>query len=762
VARRKSEREEGLYLLLLKDASEVLGKSPTLAAALDATVELVAKRLGFDVCSIYLQDDDGDLVLRATHGLNKQALGQVRMAPGEGLTGSVFKTERNLFTSHAEAHPQFKFFPETGEEGFRSFGGIPLVQRDACIGVLTVQTEREHRFPANAAVALETLAGQVVSLIGVRGRLGRPVEASTEMPAWGRTAGDMLVGLGTSPGVGLGPALVLEFDPLMAAPPLRDFTDEETELSRFEDARSRAVAAAGARASDLERDRDAAVGAIFRAHKEILLDGEIDRRVRELITQAYTVELAVYEAFESCAQVLSSLPGARQRENAKDYLDARTHLLQALGIQAQSAANAEGVVIARFLTPAQTANLDPSRVTAIVTEHGSETSHASLVARSMGIPAVVGVPSLMAQVRPGGRLLVDGDNGFVFLAPHASLESEYVQRTAAARVASERIEAEYEARRAAGPLILDVEILANVGLPGELEAAVTRGASGIGLFRTEFYFLVQTDWPGVDQQEAYYREVFRGAPPGPIVVRLLDAGGDKVLPYMHPAPEPNPILGFRSVRLLLANSDLADAQITAILRAAAEEDADVRILVPLITVPWELDAIRSMIAGAAARDGVPERPLGMMVETPGVLFQLEALLRRVDFVSVGTNDLTQYLLAVDRDDELVRQYYSSLQPAVLRALAFLQDGLRGSGLSASVCGEMASTPLGALALLALGYRTLSVRPRAIQALRCLVHCVPQGSLAALYELLLAAESPADAERALRHTLRRHAPFLLGL
>lgn len=765
-------RDEGLYLLLLKDTADAVARSANLDEALDATVEIVASRLGYDVCSIYLVGERGDLVLSATRGLRKESVGQVRMSPDEGLTGLVAQTERALFTSRADEHPRFKYFPETGEEMFKSFGGVPLLQRGRCIGVLTVQTRREYAFHANEIVVLQTLAGQVVSLIDVTRRLApakkddakrKPTDA-TKKPR------GLLVGLGTSPGIGLGTVVTLGVDPLRAPPPLRAFEGEAKEVARFEHARDAAVKELDALAVQFERDHGAAAAKIFRAHEELLRDPALEERVRERIAkQGEPVERAVHATIEEYVNLLRARPSPQVREKVHDFYDVRGNLLRALGVagprpgsqrlRAQSSKDPI-VVLAEMLTPAETAHLDPTHVVAIVTEHGSETSHASILARSLGIPAVVAIPELIATVAAGEKLLVDGDNGVVFRDPDPTIESEYRKRSEAAKEAEHVIARELEKRRERGPSVAGVQLLANVGLPAELGSAKAMGANGIGLLRTEFFFLQQRSWPTVKEQVSFYRRAFKQAPPGPIVVRLLDAGGDKELPYMEPRPEPNPILGLRSVRFLLAQADVCRAQVEALLEAAAAESADARILVPLVTTGWELTAVREMILDVATRTGTKPLPLGMMVEAPSVLYQLDDLVPLADFVSLGTNDLTQYLLAVDRDNELVRHYYSPYHPAVVRALAALQTTLAPRGQSVSVCGEMAGDPLGALALLAIGYRSLSVRPRAIPALRTLIHCINEASFAPLRNQLTAASTADEIERILRRALRDAAPFLL--
>lgn len=760
------EDDEGSYLLLLREAAQLLARSHSQTEALGRLVTYVATRLSLDVCSIYLLEH-GELVLRATQGLRPESVGKVRMSPSEGLTGLVFETERPFFTSRADEHPRFKYFPETGEERFRSFGGIPLLRRGQCVGVLTVQTVREYSFKENEVVALETLGEQVVGLIGVTrritGKLERPADLNVRA-ARGRPARGTLVGVGTSPGVGLGRVTLLGTgDPYQAPPPLRPVEDPQLELSRFQEARTRAAAELEALAARPEGGR--AAGLIFSAQAEVLRDGAVEEVVTRLVLeQREPIERAVHTAFGGMVARLQAVQNPHVREKAWDLLDVRAQLLAALGVQAAGSAAPTGeavVLVADALTPAQTARLDPARVVAIVTEHGSVTSHASILARSLGIPAVVGVPGLVRQVGAGERLLVDGENGVVFVDPSPEVEGEYQARVQAAREAARRLKAELATRKDRGPLIPDVRLFANAGLPGELRAASEHGAEGVGLLRTELFYLQHPSWPDQATQAAWYREVVRDAPRGgPIVFRLLDTGGDKTLPYAEPREEPNPILGLRSIRLLLTRPEVARTQLRALLQVAHETQAGLQVLVPLVSATWELTAVRQLMDEEARAQGVKPLPLGMMIESPSVLYQLPELVPLVDFVSLGTNDLTQYLLAVDRENEYVRQYYSPYHPAVLRALAAVQGEVEPTGKPLSVCGEMASDPLGALALLALGYRRLSLRPRAIPLVRALVHCVPHDALPKLRKELLAASTPGEVERRLRRLLRREAPFLL--
>jgi phosphotransferase system enzyme I (PtsP) len=759
-------QDEGGYLLLLKDIADAVAETASLEGALAATVDLAAARLGYDVVSIYLVESNHELVLAATHGLRPESVGKVRMRLSEGLTGLVAETERPIFTEQADEHPRFKFFPETGEERFRSFGGVPLLRRGRCVGVLAVQRVKARRFPANEVMALQTVAQQVVSLVDAGRRLAAPASgsASAPRPAAQPRARGLLAGLGTSAGTGVGVVVVLGVDPLATLPPARPFEGVEEELARFGRARDRAKAELEALATRLEKEHGTAAAAILWAHAELVSDPGLEARVRGLVAEEEEpVERAVIRAVDEFASILGEA-SPHLAEKVLDLRDVRRALLEALGVAGEREVVPTGagqiVLVADVLTPAETAHLDPARVAAIVTAHGSETSHASILARSLGIPAVVGVADLLTTVAPGDRVLVDGDNGFVFHEPEPTIEAEYQKRREVAKSAERAVEAELAARLPKGPTIPEVELLANVGLPAEIAAARERGADGIGLLRTEFFYMQQDAWPTVAEQVAFYRRALQQGPKGPVVLRLLDAGGDKALPYAPQHVEPNPILGLRSVRYLLSLPEVAKAQVRAVAEAAAAERADVRVLVPLVTAAWELRAVRDLLEEASAGLGPQRLKLGMMVEAPSVLYQLDHLLPHCDFVSLGTNDLTQYLLAVDRENELVRAYYSPYHPAVMRALDWLGRALRSRGMKGSVCGEMAGDPLGALALLALGWRSLSVRPRAITALRLLVHTVDPATLPGLREELLASETPADAERVLRKSLRASVPALL--
>ncbi len=749
---------ESLYLNVLKDAASAIASSRNQQEALGYAVGIVARRLAFDVCSVYLYDTSRKrLWLAASHGLRAQAIGQVEMALGEGLTGEVARSRRPLFTSDAARHPGFKFFPETGEEQLETFGGVPLLRRGSLAGVLTVQTKRRHEFHANEIVMLETVARFMVSVIDV----SQVVKNDTRRIA--RPSVDTLSGLGTSPGIALARATVVGDARNLPLPAL-PFAGEAEELARFERARAAAIAEADAVNRSLETDGVApAALEIISAHKAMLADPHLAASVAQLIAaEKISAAHALDKALAPLIEKLERMPA--MREKSHDLADIRTQLLAHLGVAVAPEQPGSGepvVVMAESLSPAQTARLDATSVAAIVTEHGSAMSHMSILARSRGIPAVVGVEHLLETVRRGDRLLVDGDNGFVFVEPDERTIEKYFKRKQRRATTHTKIAAELERLELERPQDAPrtCEIQVNLGFASEVSGALAGGAMGVGLLRTEFFFLHQKSWPTPEEQLAYYEPILEAFAGREVTIRLLDIGGDQQLPYLPHMDEPNPILGYRSIRLLLDHPDVYHAQLKAIFAAARRHPTTaVRVMVPMVTTHWEMQSAREVFDELKA-EHAPELviPFGMMIEVPAVLFQLEHYFPVCDFFSVGTNDLVQYLLAVDRENERVRNRYQPHHPAVLRALDMVARTIGDRPLA--VCGEMAGQPDTALALLALGFRHLSVSIPSLPHARYLAAVLAGVDLSSLRTDLLALPTAERVSWALRETLRAHAPLL---
>ncbi len=749
--------EQLRYLEVLNDTAAVVAASDSVREALGRTVELVARRLGLDVCSIYLFDAEvEELVLAASHGLLPDSIGKVSMGLEEGLTGLVGKTQRPLFTSSAQEHPQFKFFPQTGEERFTSFGGIPLLRHGKLEGVLTVQTARQYEFGANEQLMLATLGGLVVSIIDVSELLARSEAPPSEERAL------CLTGLGTSPGIGMARAVVMGVRAENLPPPAQESLCAAEELERFEEALAESFEEADRMIASL---REAGAGGeaveILQAHRTLLGDPHFVDTVRQLISQEQQgASAAVINAISPTIEAFSKIEVLQEKSH--DLIDIRTQLLAHLGLSVESEIIGDEpvVVMAQTLTPAQTATLDPDTVVAVVTEHGSETSHMSILARSRGIPAVVGVAGLLEKIRRGDTLLVDGHNGFVFVNPDERTCTGYFERKEQEEAAHQAIVKNVE-RYDAGGGVTPHQVEINLGFSGEVQQAIDSGAQSVGLLRTEFFYMQRSAWPTVSEQTAYYKRIFAAFEGGAVTVRLVDIGGDKKLPFMEELDEPNPILGLRSVRWLLEHPDIYRTQLSAVIGAAdVSPGTTVRIMVPMVTSLWEMRAAREIYTEVRKQSGSSRQlPFGMMVEVPAVLYQLEDYLPVADFFSIGSNDLVQYMMAVDRNNERVRDRYVPHHPAVLHALYGVVTQLRRHWRVPSVCGEMASMPATALALMALGFERFSVLPRNYPLIRYLSQSVVAENLDVLRQELLAQDNADAVAWLLREKLREHADLL---
>ncbi|MDP7035421.1 MAG: phosphoenolpyruvate--protein phosphotransferase [Planctomycetota bacterium] len=751
------KREESLYLSVLRDTSAAVAESVEFRDALDQIVQIVAARLSFDVCSIYLcEEGSKSLVLTATYGLKMESVDEVRMNFGQGLTGLVAETERPVVTSDAPNHERYFYFPQTGEERFRTFAGVPLHLRGRFLGVLTVQTQRTYQFHPNEIFTLQALAGQVSSVVDVSLLVGRGLGGSS-----------CLNGIGSSPGVGVGPAFLLRNERGAKLPRVVPSEGPAKERQKFE------MAIAGSKDDFISRvddlDRAGLSGEavnVLQAQGKFIEDPVFLAQVYECIDTGTSAAVAVDQVLGKYVKIFESMDNEVFREKAHDVLDVRDQILINLGIPRRTAEmpNEPFVLVAEFLTPAQTASLahelDPHQVLGIVTRHGSETSHASILARSLGIPAVVGVPELLSKIPKGERLLVDGSSGFVFVSPESDIEAQYRQRKQQEDNTFVQLIEQLEDLENQETTPQGSSVSVNLGMPTEIQSAKQNGARSVGLLRTEFYYMQQSAWPSHQDQVQFYRSVFRGFPEGSITVRLLDIGGDKHLPFLEPNKELNPYLGFRSIRFLLENPKVFREQVRAVLHAAREETSQVRFLVPMVTARWEMEATRQLFDEVCNEEGVSPKPsLGMMIEVPAVILQMDSYVELADFFSVGSNDLVQYLLAVDRNNEQVRNLYSPLHPAVIRALAQISKFCEENEFFFSICGEMAGVPLSSLALLSLGYRNFSVQPYAIPMVKYLLYHLHQDYLDHLGKYLLEQESSSEIQQRLRRGLREMTPFL---
>lgn len=731
-------------------------------------VDRVAKRLDADVCSIYLAEPEGEkLTLRATQGLAPESVGRVNLAVGEGLVGLVAQTGSPLAVEHAQQHPSFRFFPETGEDRFASLMAAPLVVRDVTIGVLVVQTVNPRHFSAADVELLQT-CGQLLAPVVLNARLldlvaGPDAERGGFVDEMARAGVPVLHeeadrddhnvalrGTSASTGIAIGPVYLLE-DPLDLA------RVEYTPSGDPQKERADLLHALGEARRDLTEVIDEVgenfgpeFASVFNTHVQILEDhGFVTRLEREVGETADACE-AIRRAVDHYRKLFSRIEDPYFRERGDDVEDVgRRVMAKLLGVRHRNVALAPGsVVVTSMILPAHFTMLEMDKVAAIVAEHGGATSHGAIFARTLEIPSVTGVEGAMRLARPGETAIVDGTSGRIYLSPDEGVLAEYKRAQQRFEIVAEHLDG-LRSRPAETRDGRRVVLSANVGLLADLRLVERHGAEGIGLFRTELLALAHRGAPPEDEQEILYERVARAMSPRPVTIRTLDLGGDKAVPNLGLEAEENPQLGCRSVRLTMRHEELMRAQLRAILRAS--DVGNVRLLLPMISSLDELRDVKRLLGATQdelARRGFHydnEIPVGIMIEVPSAALIADALARECDFFSVGTNDLTQYTLAVDRGNEAIAHLFRPLHPAVLALIDMSVRAADRAGIPITVCGEMASNPLAVPLLVGLGIGELSGTPRGVPVVKEIVRALDSGDVAEDARRALAAGTVSEVE-----------------
>jgi phosphotransferase system enzyme I (PtsP) len=739
---------------ILTGLHEIMAGRGSAQSKLDKVVDLVAEKMRSEVCSIYLLRDN-KLELFATHGLRKEAVHVTRLKLGEGLVGTIAAEGRILNLAEAAGHHEFVYRPETGEERFHSFAGVPIIYRETPIGVLSVQHAEPRRYADVEIEALQTVAMVLSELIaGARlvdgARRGRI-----------RSAGPLrLMGLKLVAGMARGQAVFHEPRVIV----------EHTVAEDIEAERDRVYGAFRKMREQIDTmAREAEFGAAGE-HEEILetyrmfaYDEGWSRRINEAIDSGLTAEAAIERVQQRTRARMREIDDPLLAERMHDLEDLSNRLLRIvsgrMGTAAQTGLANDTVLIARNLGPAELLEYDRRRLKAVVLEEGSLTSHMVIVARAMGVPVVGRLPDVRHIVEEGDCVLVDGDNGSVMIRPSKALLTGFEQRMAL----SKKRRAQYDAVRALPAKTTDglgVSVMMNAGLAEDAASLDLTGADGIGLFRTEFQFLVSATLPGRDRQLRLYTKVLEAAGEKPVVFRTLDIGGDKALPYLTNDAEEaeNPSMGWRALRLSLDRSTLMKAQARALIQAAAGRT--LRVMFPMISEPWEYEQARTLFEAQVqwAEQGnrpVPTRiEFGAMLEVPSLAEQLDLLLPRLDFLSIGTNDLTQFLFAADRGDPRLAERYDWLSPSILRFLKRVLDAARAAKKPVRICGEMSGRPLECMALVGLGADNFSITPAAVGPIKAMVRSLDAAAIRARMDQWL-AKPPQDLRKALSEWARRH-------
>ncbi len=713
---------------LLARLRDVMASSEDPEHRLDQIVRMIGGETGAEVCSCYVMRAGEVLELFATVGLNPEAVHRTRLRVGEGIVGWVAAQARPIGVADARSHPAFAYRPETGEDPFRSLLGVPILRGGRVRGVLVIQHVEPRMFSDLVVETLETVAMVVAELIAADGMLG-PQERSEVGDA--ALMPSRLTGIGLAPGLGMGFA-VLHQRQLTLRQMVAD--DPEAERTRL------GVALAGLhQALDAMLDQPVAAGPeprdILESYRMIAADRGWLARIREAINSGLTAEAAVIRVQDDLRQRMSQIADPYLRERLQDFDDLAYRLLNHLAGRSSAADGLalpdDIVLVARTLGPAELLDYDHRRLRGLVLVEGSAMSHVAVVARALDIPMVGQVPDLLNRIDPLDPLIVDGDHAQVLVRPGDDAQAAFADSMYAIRT-RERLYAETRHLPAVSRDGIAVAIHLNCGLQIDLPHLDDSGAVGIGLFRTEIPFMVQSGYPDVATQTALYAQVLDRAGDRPVLFRTLDIGGDKHLPYFPLGDDVNPALGWRGIRIGIDRPALLRRQIRALLHAAAGRPLSV--MFPMIAEVAEFEAARRIVEierARAAAEGraLPARlALGVMVEVPSLLFQLDALLPRVDFLSVGSNDLTQYLFACDRADPRLAGRFDPLSPPMMGAFAHLVRACEAGRVPLSVCGEMAGTPLGAMALIGLGLRSLSMAAPAVGPVKTMLRSLDVGTL----------------------------------
>ncbi|MDP1732022.1 MAG: phosphoenolpyruvate--protein phosphotransferase [Devosia sp.] len=699
--------------VLLRQLRETMAEPLASQDRLDKIVDLIAENMHADVCSFYVLRDDGALELFATHGLKPESVHMTTLRLGEGLVGLIAAEAEPLSLENARTHPSFAYRPETGEDPFTAFLGVPVLRAGQTLGVLVVQNRDRRIFGEDEIEAMLTTATILAEMIATSDfdsliKPGQDIDLRRP-----RTFN----GTGFSDGIALGQVVL--HDPRVV---VANFIAEDTE----QELRRLAAALDTMRVSidDMLSHGDMQS---FSDHREILESyrmfahdrGWVDR-LTEAIDNGLTAEAAVERVQNDTRARMMRSTDPYIKDRLHDLDDLANRLLRILTGDGHAVGTKElpenAILVARNMGPAELLEYDRSRLRGIVLEEGGATAHVAIIARSLGLVAVGQAENIVSMCEPGDDIIVDGPTGTVHLRPTPDVEQTYVDKV---RLTAKRRAHYLEFRDK--PAItrdgIEITLLHNSGLVADLPMLDDTGAAGVGLFRTELQFMIASKLPRLNEQVELYREAIRLTGDRPIVFRLLDIGGDKVIPYLRSAAEENPAMGWRSLRLALDRPGLLRIQIRALLQAA--NGGPLKILVPMVTDAWEFRQTRVVVNKEVERlrhagEKVPEKlELGAMIEVPSLLWELDRLLPQVDFVSIGSNDLVMFLTAADRANPRVSKSYDPIALPRLRALRHIVDMSRRYGVPLTMCGELAGKPVEALALMSIGMTRLSMSPPSI-------------------------------------------------
>ena len=736
--------------VIMRRLREIMAEAGDGQSRLNKIVRHVAGVMVAEVCSIYLKRRDGSLELFATEGLNPGAVHTTRLKRGEGLVGRCAELGVPVNEPDAQHHPAFSYRPETGEEVYHSLLAVPILRSGQVLGVLVIQN---HAFKEYSDDDVETLqaTAMVVAEHLVSGAVAN-AEADAEIS---RSLAAVIKGEVLSEGIALGHVVLHEprivVTKLMAEDPAKEMARLEAAIQELRAALDEMLGQENLAIDGEHRD-------VLEAYKMFAHDRGWERRLREAVQSGLTAEASVERVQNSSRARMLRQADPYWQERQRDFDDLSDRLLRILA--GRSNGNlplempADTILIARTMGPAELLDYDPKKLRGLVVEDGSAQSHVAVVAKALGIPAIGQAIGVVEHTSAEDAAIIDAETGEVHLRPLPDVIAAFSDKV---RFRARR-QKKYDALRKRQAITKDgqrVELNINAGLLYDLSHLEESGADGIGLFRTELQFMVSHTFPRLERQAQSYRQVLEAARGKPIVFRALDIGGDKVLPYLRQVKEENPAIGWRAIRMALDRPALFRTQVRALLKATA--GGELRLMVPMISTAAEMVEVKALFdreLGLVRRKGMPspERvKLGAMLEVPSLLFELDDLFKTVDFISIGSNDLMQFMFAADRTNARVASRYDVLSPAPMRAFKKIVEAGRRHNVPVTVCGEMAGRPLEAMALIGLGFRSISMAPAAVGSVKALILSLDAAEIEGEMDRLI-----ARGEKNMRQALTRFA------
>ena len=731
----------------LRSIVQQVSEAADLGSALEIIVRRVKQSMAVSVCSVYLFDPDSQrYILMATNGLRRSAVRKVSLGINEGLVGLVASREEPINLEAADTHPAFQYIPETGEEKFSSFLGVPIIHHRRVLGILVVQQRVKRKFDENEEAVLITLSAQLAGVIS-------HAEATGGLRQLTRTDDDVSQeveyhGLPGAPGIAIGKVVVISPIADLYASSAVKSRGEKIELEEFHGA----VERARTHIRDMEHSLSGLIGdqerLLFTAYVQMLDDHNLGREVKARIKDGMSAQTAWSEVILRHCSHFEAMDDPYLRERAVDIRDLGKRVLSYMQETQSEELDVpdQAILVGEDLSPDVLGSIDPEKLVGLVSTKGSVNSHLSILARAMGIATVVGVEGLKPSRLRGEDVIIDGYRGSMYVnaTPEHRAHFETIRREDRALIEELEVLRDEPAVTADGHRF---KLLVNTGLMADVRMSLERGAEGVGLFRSEVPFFMRQRFPTEEEQRQYYRELLEAFAPRPVVMRTLDIGGDKSLPYF-PITEANPFLGWRGIRVTLDHPELFLAQVRAMMKASWQLD-NLSILLPMISGVPELEMAVGLIK-RAYRELTEEEgydllmpSLGAMIEVPSAVFLAREFAKRVDFLSVGSNDLTQYILAVDRNNPRVVDLYDAMHPAVLSAINHVVRCAHAEGKLAGVCGELAGDPLGAMLLTAMGYDTLSMNASNLLRVKALMRQMKLDELKPLLRKVLACADVVD-------------------